>query len=318
MSTGLAGAALRQKNDAPRAAATMGSSGISSWHSTAPPTCRSARLVFAPEATTMVVSPPASTVISATPVGSALACNSRSTSDSRSPAVASSAAGSSPTLPIIRTSAPSLAAATAWFAPLPPGYRANVAPVIVSPGRGRRSALATRSRLIDPTTVSLGLGGKRAQVFQRPAEQVLAQVEEPGPERRAIRRPIHQLGGARLAVPRATLRLIRLELEEVATERPLEADERRLHPLGSAPKRSLPPSGGCRLGLSPRPALQEPAERERRHLARNELADQVPCCRLLGRAVDERLGPAGRRIDPESAHTSTMTGRIKGRLPVLS
>jgi hypothetical protein len=31
--------------------------------------------------------------------------------------------------------------------------RSRVAPLSVSPGRGRRSTFATRSRLIDPTTV---------------------------------------------------------------------------------------------------------------------------------------------------------------------
>ena len=48
--------------------------------------------VFAPGATTMVVSPSASTVINATPVGSSLAWSSSSTPASSNPAVASSAA----------------------------------------------------------------------------------------------------------------------------------------------------------------------------------------------------------------------------------
>ena len=46
--------------------------------------------------------------------------------------------------------------ATAWFAPLPPGTRSNVASETVSPGRGRRSQRATRSRLTEPTTVIVG------------------------------------------------------------------------------------------------------------------------------------------------------------------
>ena len=58
---------------------------------------------------------------------------------SRSPARASSAIGSPPTAATIVTSAPSRAHATAWFAPLPPGTRANVAPPTVSPGSGSRS-----------------------------------------------------------------------------------------------------------------------------------------------------------------------------------
>src|ERR1051325_5295718 len=98
------------------------------------------------------------------------------------PASASSANASSPTAPTKLTLAPIRAAATAWFAPLPPGYRANAASVTVSPTRGAtRSPRATRSSLTEPTTVSRGLGGKRAQVFDGPPEQVLAQVEEAGP-----------------------------------------------------------------------------------------------------------------------------------------
>src|SRR2546421_231886 len=54
------------------------------------------------------------------------------------------------------------------------------APVTVSPGRGRRSTLATRSRLTEPTTVSSVLCRKRAEVDRGPRE-VLAQVEEAGP-----------------------------------------------------------------------------------------------------------------------------------------
>ena len=50
---------------------------------------------------------------------------------------------------------------------------------------------ATRSRLIEPTTVRCGAGtgsvdGERAQVVERAPEQVLAQVEQPRPERPAL------------------------------------------------------------------------------------------------------------------------------------
>src|SRR5207248_2935847 len=74
----------------------------------------------------------------------------------RRPASASSASGSLPTAPTSRTRAPSRAAATAWFAPLPPGKRSKALPARVSPGRGSRATRATRSRLIDPTTVRAG------------------------------------------------------------------------------------------------------------------------------------------------------------------
>ena len=100
--------------------------------------------------------PAPSTRMRATPVGSSTRCaasSSRSSSGS-----ASSAKASRPTLQTNRTSAPSRAAATAWFAPLPPLTRSKEAPVTVSPGRGSRSTRATRSRLTLPTTL---IDGKR-------------------------------------------------------------------------------------------------------------------------------------------------------------
>ena len=110
-----------------------------------------------PGATTIWFSPSSPTTISATPVGSSTRRTpSRSTPPSSSSASASSANGSSPTAPTIDTLAPRLAAASAWFAPFPPGTRSKVAPVSVSPGRGSRSQRATRSRLIDPTTAIEG------------------------------------------------------------------------------------------------------------------------------------------------------------------
>ena len=63
--------------------------------------------------------------------------------------------GSAPTAPTMSVRAPIPAAAMAWFAPFPPGCRANEVPISVSPGRGNRSAVTTRSTLIDPTTTTL-------------------------------------------------------------------------------------------------------------------------------------------------------------------
>src|SRR5579864_977945 len=65
--------------------------------------------------------------------------------------------------------------------------RSKADAVSVSPARGRRSTFATKSRLIDPMTVSSG--GKGAQVVDRTLE-VLAQVEQTGPERRAVGRSV--------------------------------------------------------------------------------------------------------------------------------
>src|SRR6186997_2221456 len=124
--------------------------------------------------------------MSATPVGSSEGDRSWSIRASSIPLRASSANGSSPTAPTMCTCAPRRDAATAWLAPLPPGKRSKVASVTVSPGCGNRSHRATRSRLMLPTTVRETLGGKRAQVVDRAVQEILAQVEEAGPERLAI------------------------------------------------------------------------------------------------------------------------------------
>src|SRR5947209_831359 len=194
-----AGAAFRKKRSAASSAArSTVSSGISSWQRTASVSSmsRSSGISsrFAPGATTISFSPSASTVMSATPVGPSTRFSRSSLTPARSSSASASAASSSfPTHAISSTSAPRRAAATAWFAPLPPGMRLNVAPVTVSPGRGRRSARATRSTLIDPTTVRRTAGtwenlgdGQDAEVVERAAEQVLAQVEEARPENGAV------------------------------------------------------------------------------------------------------------------------------------
>src|SRR5919106_3343480 len=245
--------------------------------------------------------------MSATPVGVSARSTSSSTPASPSAANACSANSSLPTQPTKVTSAPSRAAATAWLAPLPPGMRSKVASVTVSPGCGSRSQRATRSRLTLPTTVRLG--GKRAQVVETAVEQVLAQVEEAGPERVAVRHrldprgvgealershedgelevgvrdavrggddagalqdgvPLEYLPRTRLAVPGAPLGALRLELEKEASERPLEADERRLRALRGPAEGRLATPGRARLRLAARPALEQAAEREPGHLAR--------------------------------------------------
>ena len=71
-----------------------------------------------------------------------------------SSARAGTANASRPTAPNIATSAPARRAASAWFAPLPPGLVAKLEPWSVSPGRGRRATRATRSRLIEPKTMT--------------------------------------------------------------------------------------------------------------------------------------------------------------------
>src|SRR3954471_16202473 len=59
---------------------------------------------------------------------------------------------SSPSRPISVVGAPSLAAATAWLAPLPPGKYSTELPATVSPIFGCRLAVATTSMLMLPAT----------------------------------------------------------------------------------------------------------------------------------------------------------------------
>ena len=227
-------------------------------------------------------------------------------------------------MPVNTTSAPSRAAATAWFAPLPPGKRSNVAPETVSPGRGSRSQRATRSRLTDPTTAIAG-GASRSERCadpRRSVEEVLAKIEESCPERVPVGRsiptrarsaspssartstassryacatrcgdglnagpgqhgvPFDKLRRPRLAVPGAPFGGVRLELEQIARERLFEARDCGLRPVRGALQRRLPPARRGRLGVSARPALEQAAERQSRHLAGAELcrpgADRSP------------------------------------------
>jgi hypothetical protein len=128
------------------------------------------------------------------------------------------------------------------------------------------------------------------------------------------RLPVDQLGRARLAVPRPSLRALRLELEQVAAERPVEAGDRGLGAVGGAPERGLAPSRRARLGVPSRPALEQAAEGECRDFAGVQLDDQVPDRGVVDAVLGERLAPVG----PPDAQTSITTGRIIGRRLVRS
>ena len=109
---------------------------------------------LAPEATTMQFSPWSSTVIRATPEGSILSLTMH---DVSIPSFSNSSIDclpktSKPVFAMNTTRAPSLAAATAWLAPLPPELMKKVPPNMVSPGCGKWDALMTMSVLVLPTT----------------------------------------------------------------------------------------------------------------------------------------------------------------------
>ena len=94
----------------------------------------------APVQTTMAFSPEAaSTSTAAAPVAAVSERATRgSTPASAQAASPISAKESRPIREMNCTAAPSRAAATAWFEPLPPGLSATLSPMTVSPMRGRR------------------------------------------------------------------------------------------------------------------------------------------------------------------------------------
>ena len=128
------------------------------------------------------------------------------------------------------------------------------------------------------------------------------------------RLPLDELRGTRAAVPGATLGPLRLELEQVALQRLLEAGERGLDTVGRVPE--APPGA--------RPASPAPRRRPRQRSSsrQNASADasQARSWRISRRAVSsvaacsrEDVGPAVHQI-----HTSMITGRIIGRRRVRS
>jgi len=105
--------------------------------------------------------------------------------------------------------------------------------------------------------------------------------------------PLHELARSRTRVPRLSLGALGLELEQVLRERPLEAREGGLDPVRGSPQRRFARTGGRGDGVSPPPALEQPAERERRRLARTQLSDEAPSSELgCSVAFDDR-GPTG-------------------------
>ena len=130
------------------------------------------------------------------------------------------------------------------------------------------------------------------------------------------RPPVDELGVARLAEPRPPLRLVGLQLEEVAAERAFEPCERSLGAVGCPPESRLTPARRRGLRLAARPTLEQAAEGERARFAGAELPDQPPRGLLLGSVVLEHVCPAW--LVRAQFHTSTTTGRIIGRRPVRS
>ena len=111
---------------------------------------------LAPKATEMMFWPLLSTMMRAVPEGSFLSMMSLGVIPSflRRASVARPKR-SSPTL-AMKEQAPflpeSLATATAWLAPLPPGFKRKRPPNIVSPGTGIFFPVMTMSVLVDPRT----------------------------------------------------------------------------------------------------------------------------------------------------------------------
>src|SRR5687767_3637458 len=110
--------------------------------------------------------------------------------------------------------------------------------------------------------------GRARQTFQGPHEHRQLEVDLCDARGRGAhagpledRLPIEELCVGRLGVPRPALRVIRLELDEVAGERLLQAGERGLDALRGPLERRFAPTGRARLRLAARPALEQAAER---------------------------------------------------------
>ena len=124
--------------------------------------------------------------------------------------------------------------------------------------------------------------------------------------------PLHELARSRARVPRLSLGALGLELEQVLRERPLEACEGGLDAVRGSPQRRFARTGGRGDCVSPPPALEQPAEGERRGLAGTELGDETPSSELCRRVAFDDWGPTGQ------SYTSITTGSTIGRRRVLS
>ena len=105
--------------------------------------------------------------------------------------------------------------------------------------------------------------------------------------------PLHELPRSGTGVPRPSLGTLGLELEQVLRKRPLESGERGLDAVGGSPQRRFARTGGRGDCVSPPPALEQPAERERRGLAGTELGDEAPGGELGRGVAFDDWGPAG-------------------------
>jgi hypothetical protein len=105
--------------------------------------------------------------------------------------------------------------------------------------------------------------------------------------------PLHELARSGTRVPGPALGALRLELEQVLRQRPLEAGERGLDTVGGSPQGCLSPTWCCRDCVSPPPALEQPAEGERRRLAGTELGDEAPGGELGRGVAFDDWGPTG-------------------------
>ena len=132
------------------------------------------------------------------------------------------------------------------------------------------------------------------------------------------RPPLDELGGAGAEVPRPSFGALGLELEEILRQRPLEPCECGLDAIRCAMKRCLARTGRRRNRVSPPPALEQPAERERGRLAGAELRDEPAGGQLArGVALDDGL-PAGHptiHLDHDGEHHGPAPRAVVHDLP---
>ena len=121
-------------------------------------------------------------------------------------------------------------------------------------------------------------------------DAVRARVDAGALEDRA---PFDELSRPWAAVPRSALGAIRLELDEIGGERPLEPGKGGLDPVGGMAERRASRAGRRRHRVPAPPALEQPAERDRGRLARAELADEPQRRTRRRRVRRDHVCPAG-------------------------
>ncbi len=195
-----------------------------------------------------------------------------------------------------------------------------------------QAAIARRSSTVAPSSVSrrsnrpahsdeassvASTPRRVGEALQRPHEDGELEIRGGDPVRagrdagaREHRLPLDELGGARPAVPRAALRLVGLQLEQVARERPVEPGERGLDAVRGPPQRRLAPPA-VEGSASPRPQRSSSLQNA------SAATSQARSCATSRRAVSSfgacSTSTCGHSLKPRSPRGESSAGGASGR-----